>query len=96
VSIATALATVIGLALIFSRFVFHHGADIDTMLMTFFTQLRQAQAANQQPMPFNDAIPEFRVGLILSGFGFSLSFYLLYAIISGAFGGLLRSRSRTP
>jgi len=75
--------------------VFHHGADIDKAMATLFTTLHQTQAANQQTMPFNDAIPEFRVGLLLCSIGFGISVYLLYAVISGAFGGLLRSRSRT-
>jgi len=94
-AIAAALFTVDAVQLIFDRFIFHHGAEIDTALMGVFTKLHEAQAANQQPMPFNDAIPEFRVGLLLFSLGFGAILYLGYAVISGAFGGLLRSRNRT-
>ena len=92
--IAVALSTVDALRLILSRFVFHHGAEIDAWLMTLFARLNESQAANQQPMPFNDAIPEFRVGMLIFVLGFGLCFYLVYSVISGAFVGLLRSRSR--
>jgi len=93
-AIAVALSIVDGLRLILSRFVFHHGAEIDAWLMTLFVRVRESQAANQQPMPFNDTIPEFRVGMLLFVLGFGLCFYLVYSVISGAFGGLLRSRNR--
>ena len=94
-AIALAMFTVDALRLILNRFVFHRGAEIDATLATAFATIRDAQAG-QPPLPYiNSPIPEFRVGLILFGFGFSLCFYLVYAVISGAFGGLLRSRSRT-
>jgi hypothetical protein len=93
-AIAAALFTVDALQLIVDRFILHHGAEIDTGLIGVFTKLHEAQAANQQPMPFNDSIPEFRVGLLLFSIGFGISMYLVYAVISGAFGGLMRSRSR--
>lgn len=83
------------LQLIVDRFILHRGAEIDATLATLFARVQESQAANQQPMPFNIAIPEFRVGLLLFSLGFGISLYLVYAIISGAFGGLLRSRSRT-
>jgi len=83
------------LELIIGRFVLHRGIEIDTTMATLFTTIHQTQAANQQPMPFNDAIPEFRVGLLLFSLGFGICIYLMYAVISGAFGGLLRSRSNT-
>jgi len=93
-AIALSMFTVDALRLIFNRFVFHRGAEIDATLATAFATIRDAQAG-QPPLPYiNSPIPEFRVGLILFGFGLSLCFYLVYAVISGAFGGLLRSRSR--
>jgi len=93
-AIAAALSIVDALRLVLFRFIFHRGAEIDSWMMALFTKLREAQAANQQPMPFNDAIPEFRVGMLLFVLGFILCFYLVYAIVSGAFGGLMRSRNR--
>jgi len=94
-AIATAMSTVGALEFILSRFVFHRGAEIDASLATIFAQIQQAQAANQQPMPFNLASPEFRVGLFLSCIGIFICFYLGYAMLSGAFGGLMRSNKRT-
>jgi len=95
-AIALCMFIVDSVQLIVERFVFHRGAQIDATLVTLFTTVQQSQAASQQPMPFNLAIPEFRVGLLLFSLGFGVSLYLVYAVISGAFGGLLRSRSRTP
>lgn len=94
-AIAAAMAIVGALEFILNRFVLHHGSEIDTGLATIFAQFQQAQASSQQPMPFNLAIPEFRVGLFLSSIGISICFYLAYTVISGAFGGLLRSNKRT-
>jgi hypothetical protein len=94
-AISVAIFIVDSVQLIFSRFVLHRGADLDKDMATLFTTLHQTQAANQQPMPFNDAVPEFRVGLLLFSIGFGVFLYLFYAVISGAFGGFLRSRSRT-
>jgi hypothetical protein len=94
-AIAAAMSTVGALDFILERFVIHRGADLDAAMATITVQLQQAQAANQQPMPFNLAIPEFRVGLFLACIGTFICFYLAYAVISGAFGGLMRSNKRT-
>jgi hypothetical protein len=93
-TIAWAISTVTALQFIIGRFVLHRGTEIDTALAGMFNKVQETQAANQQPMPFNLAIPEFRVGLLLSSISFAICLYLAYAMISGAFGGLLRSRSR--
>jgi predicted RNA-binding Zn-ribbon protein involved in translation (DUF1610 family) len=96
--IALCIFAVDALRLIFDRFVFHRGADVDAAMVSGFAKIQEAQAAQpgQPPLLFlNSAVPEFRVGLILFGFGISLCFYLAYAVIGGAFSGLLRSRSRT-
>jgi hypothetical protein len=94
-AIALAMFTVNALRLVFNRFVFHRGAEIDSWLVDVFAKLQEKQVASQQPMPFNLTIPEFRVGLVLSSIGLFICFYLVYALISGAFGGLLRSNKRT-
>jgi hypothetical protein len=93
-TIAWAISTIAALQFIIGRFVLHRGTEIDAALAGMFTKVQETQAANQQPMPFNLAIPEFRVGLLLSSISFAICLYLAYALISGAFGGLLRSRSR--
>jgi len=94
-AIAVSMFTVDALRLIFNRFVFHQGAEIDKALSDAFAKVQEAQAG-QPPLPFlNNTVPEFHVGLVLFGFGLSLCFYLVYAVIGGAFGGFLRSRSRT-
>jgi hypothetical protein len=95
VAIAWAISTVAALQFIIGRFVLHRGPEIDSGMADVFAKLQERQAAAQQPMPFNLAIPEFRVGLLLSSISFAICLYLAYAMISGAFGGLLRSRSRT-
>ena len=94
-AISAALSTLTVLQFVLTRFVFHRGSDIDSMMTTGFAKFQEAQASNPQPMPFNVAIPEIRVGIFLFGFACVICFYLVYAVISGAFGGLLRSRSRT-
>jgi len=94
-AISAALSIFAALQFILARFVFHRGGDIDSMMTASFTKFQEAQAANPQPLPFNPAIPEFRVGVLLCGFGLLISFYLLYAVVSGAFGGLLRSPRRS-
>jgi len=94
-AITAAMFTVSAVQLVFTRFILHRGASIDAWMTNFFTALQQRQTESGQPMPFNIAISEFRVGLLLASICFGICIYLGYSVISGAFGGLLRSPRRS-
>jgi hypothetical protein len=92
--IATAASAVDVLKLLLMRFAFHRGGVIDSQLTAVYQQFHAAQA-NQPPIPFlNEVIPEFRVGFLLFSFAFGVCIYLAYSTLAGAFGGMLRARSR--
>ncbi len=85
------------------RFALHRGAEIDGPLNTSLTTLRDQMLA--QPSAQTDpaalqsffrllAVPEFRVGLVLTSVVMLLVLYLVYATLAGAFAGLLRSRAK--
>ncbi len=62
-------------------------------------QPMQQQLAVQQPAAYQQliallSVPEFRVGFILTASLLAILLYTIYTTISGAFSGLLRSRSR--
>jgi hypothetical protein len=93
--IAIAASAVDVVKLLLMRFALHRGGVIDSQLTTVYQQFHAAQA-NQPPIPFlNESIPEFRVGFLLFSFAFGICLYLGYSTLAGAFGGMLRARSRT-
>ncbi len=94
-------------ALLLMRFALHQGPDLDAGLNTFFTTLHAqmlAQPSTQSSLQTDPAamqaffqwfnIPEFRVGLVLTGGFIFFGLYLIYATLAGAFAGLLRSRAK--
>jgi hypothetical protein len=97
--IAAASATVHTVAVVLARFAFHDAASIDGPLDQVFAQLRisliaRSGAADAQPVLNWLAIPEFRVGLMLTSLGMMLALYLAYSSLAGAFAGYLRSHRR--
>lgn len=83
--------------LLLARFAFHAASQIDGQMASMFAQLRatiQAQGGPTAPSALAWlAIPENRVGLLLSMFGILLVMYLGLSAAGGAFAVLLRSRS---
>lgn len=96
VLLATTTINTIGLVL--TRFALHAAAPLDTQLTAVFDQDRilmiQAFGTQAAPMLQKFAIPEYRAGLMLSGFALFAAVYLLYATAAGALAGFMRSRPR--
>ena len=83
--------------LLLARFTFHAASQIDGQLAAMFAQMRstiQAQGGPTVPAALAWlAIPENRVGLLLSMFGVLFVMYLGLSAAGGAFAVLLRSRT---
>ncbi len=84
------------LSLVLTRFVFHDAAQLDTQLAASFAQQRQVVLARLgpevQPTLNLFAIPEYRVGLLLSVIATSGVLYLLLSTLAGGVAGLLLRR----
>lgn len=82
--------------LLLARFAFHAASQIDGQLAAMFAQLRstiQAQGGPTMPSALAWlAVPENRVGLLLTMFAVLLIMYLGLSAAGGAFAVLLRSR----
>lgn len=83
--------------LLLARFAFHAASQIDGQLAALFAQMRstiQAQGGPTVPSAIAWlAVPENRVGLLLTMFGVLLVMYLGLSAAGGAFAVMLRSRS---
>lgn len=84
------------LSLVLKRFVFHDAALFDAQIAASFAQQRelalQRLGASIQPTLDMLAIPEFRVGLMLSGSAFFAAFYLLLSTVAAGVTGLVVRR----
>ena len=87
------------LSLVLKRFVFHDAALFDTQIAASFAQQRelalQRLGASVQPTLDMLAIPEFRVGLMLSGSAVFAAFYLLLSTVAAGVTGLVVRRRPT-
>jgi hypothetical protein len=99
VGIAISLAILIATTgeTLLRRYAFHSAGLLDTQMQDTFTRLRtqfiqQYGAAAAAPLISWLAIPDFRAGIMLSGFAMVVVGYLLFALAFGALGGLLRAR----
>lgn len=83
--------------LLLARFAFHAASQVDGQLAAMFAQMRstiQAQGGPTVPSAIAWlAVPENRVGLLLTMFGVLLIMYLGLSAAGGAFAVMLRSRS---
>ena len=81
------------LSLVLKRFVFHNAALFDAQIAASFAQQRdlalQRLGATVQPTLDMLAIPEFRVGLMLSGSAVFAAFYLLLSTVAAGVTGLV-------
>ncbi len=102
-SIAIAAVSMQTIVLLLKRFAFHKGAEIDASFDTVFSGLQaqmtaqataSADVATMRQMFHWFTVPEFRIGLLLTGAFSFVCFYLIYAALAGAFAGFLRSRAR--
>ena len=84
------------LSLVLKRFVFHSAALFDAQIAASFAQQRelalQRLGASVQPTLDMLAIPEFRVGLMLSGSAIFAAFYLLLSTVAAGVTGLVVRR----
>ena len=84
------------LSLVLKRFVFHDAGLFDAQIAASFAQQRemalQRLGASVQPTLDMLAIPEFRVGLMLSGSAVFASFYLLLSTVAAGVTGLVVRR----
>ena len=96
---ALCCAVVFTLSLVLTRFVFHDAAMLDAQLAASFAQQRtavlQRLGAGVQPTLDMFAVPEYRVGLLLSMLTTSMAFYLLLSAFTGGVAGLLLRRHRS-
>ncbi len=84
------------LSLVLKRFVFHDAALFDAQIAASFAQQRelalQRLGASVQPTLDMLAVPEFRVGLMLSGSAVFAAFYLLLSTVAAGVTGLVVRR----
>lgn len=94
--VAFCCALVFTLSLVLTRFVFHDAALLDSQLAASFAQQRAVVlarlGASVQPTVDMFAIPEYRVGLLLSVIGTSAVIYLFLSMLAGGVAGLLLRR----
>lgn len=89
-------AAIVGLV---ARFGLHSMATFDMQLtQELHSQIEKAQAANpQSPEVLRFfATPEFRAGMMLTGFAMVSGFLLVLSTVGGALGGMLRTRRKLP
>jgi len=87
-------AAIVGLV---ARFGLHSMAAFDIQLtQELHAQIEKAQAANPQTQDVLRffATPEFRAGLMLSGFAMVSGFLLVLSTLGGALSGMLRTRRK--
>lgn len=86
-------AVIFTLSLVLTRFVFHDAALLDAQLAANFAQQRAALLARLgsevQPTLDMFAVPEFRVGLLLTVTATSAAFYLFLSTLAGGITGML-------
>lgn len=102
-SIGIAGLVVNALRTLVERFLLRQGPELDQAMTQVFAQVQnqpmQQQLAAQDPANYQQlvallSVPEYRVGLLLSGGVLVILLYAIYTTVTGAFSGLLRSRSR--
>ncbi len=88
------------LSMFVQRFVLHKSAELDTQFAASLEQARPlfAQFNPNDPTAFQHyldmlKVPEFHAGLALLGCAMVIAIYAVYSTATGAFSGLLRSRS---
>jgi len=83
-------------AMLVQRLVFHHGADFDAMfndrVHAVQSTLVQQSGAAAAPVVALLNVPEFRAGMLLSGYAIFSCGYLVFSLAGGAFAGLMRGR----
>lgn len=94
--VAFCCAGIFTLSLVLTRYVFHDAAQLDAELAASFAQQREVVLArlgpSVQPTLNLFAIPEFRVGLLLSVIATSGMLYLVLSTLAGGVAGLLLRR----
>lgn len=97
-SVLLVCMTINTIALLFLRLVFHSSAQFDQQLAVGFAQMQASFAMQSGPAPAQMrsllAVPEFRAGILLCALAFFMAGYLLFAALTGALAGYLRSRTR--
>ena len=94
-------AVIFTLSLVLTRFAFHDAATLDAQLAASFQQQRSVVLArlgsDVQPTLELFAVPEYRVGLLLSVLATSGAIYLLLSTLAAAVASLLlRRRQNLP
>jgi hypothetical protein len=81
-----------------ARFAFHGGATFDSQLNKSFAEAAARASASPGGDPLNVTamlnVPEYRVGLLLSGLAAFLLFYIAYSALTGAVASYLRRNDR--
>ncbi len=97
--VAFSCAVVSALSLVLARFAFHAAGPLDAQLAAAFAQQRivllQRMGASAQPTLDMLAVPEFRVGILLSMTAISAAVYLLLSTLAAGLAGAVLGRRRT-
>ncbi len=97
-AIMLASAVLHTIELLLARFAFHAADAFDAQINAKFAEAAARAAANAGGDPLHMtamlSVPEFRVGLILSGFVMLVLLYLAYSTLTGAVAGYLRRDDR--
>ncbi|HEY0786488.1 MAG TPA: hypothetical protein VGD62_11495 [Acidobacteriaceae bacterium] len=84
------------LRLVLTRFVFHDAALLDSQLAATFAQQRvlllQRMGSSAQPTIDMFAVPEFRVGLLLTVTGTCAALYLFLSTVAAGLAGIVFRR----
>ena len=84
--------------LLIFRFGSHQMGSLDTQLTGFLADARSRALAQQGAHVVDNlnylSLPEFRAGMVLSGFAMLLTIIVILSVAIGAFAGFVRSRTR--
>jgi hypothetical protein len=97
VTLIAFLALSMALAGLIARYGLHSMAGFDAQLTEqLHAQIEKAAAANPEPAEVTRYLysPEFRAGMMLTGFAMLAGVLLVLSTVGGAVGGLLRTRRR--
>ncbi len=98
-AIGLASGVVYTIVSLLARFAFHAGATFDSQLNNSFAETAARASANAgggDPLNMTAMlnVPEYRVGLLLSGLAAFLLLYIAYSALTGAVAGYLRRDDR--
>jgi hypothetical protein len=97
-AVLVAITAINTISLVLTRFVLHAAGPLDNQLAATFAQERTLMTdqlgTQAAPILHMLSIPEFRAGLLMSGFAVFACVYILYTATIGSLAGYFRSRAQ--